>query len=119
MTTGPDGRALDVELGPEEWLAAVESHFNGQPHERPRRATPLAPATDSLAWIEGGGTAVGRPRTTGADRHPVIVVWKHGQWLVKAIVARMARLGQLTSPGGAPCDMRELACYTGPGAPPA
>ena len=96
MTTGPDGRALDVSLGPEEWLEAVESLFNGQPGERMRRALPAVLVTDSLAWVVDDGTTIARPRSTEGDQRPVVVIQKHGKWLIKAIVERLARLGQLT-----------------------
>lgn len=89
MTTGPDGRALDLRLGPEEWLAAVEPRFNGQPREQMRRTSKIVLVTDSLARIEDDRSTIARPRSTEGDRRSVVVVRKRSKWLIKAICDRL------------------------------
>ena len=52
MTGGSGGGALDVSLGPEQWLQAVEPRFNGQPAEQEPRTSTVVVITESIAWIE-------------------------------------------------------------------
>jgi hypothetical protein len=86
MTGGSGGPALDVSLGPEQWLEGVEPRFNGPPGERATRWSTVVVITESVAWIEDDRAAIAQPSSIEGTQRSVIAVRRHGRWLIKALV---------------------------------